>query len=131
MGGLRLDALNLTQQSTHHHDSHLVHNPGDCHTHMALNIPEVRGWLRDQFCTLSLGQIDQPRSKQSSRTSHPESSTLNMRQADPTDDVLIDSCDWRSVFRGITHPNSYPSRCRYGREVGFQARYTFTVCYYL
>jgi hypothetical protein len=73
MEGLRLDALNLTQQSTHH--SHLVHNPGpDYHTH--INIPEVRGWSRDQFRTLSLGQIDQPRSRQSSRTSHPESSTL-------------------------------------------------------
>jgi len=72
MNGLSLDALNLSTeehllytQAFHelaevpgdHHES-VVHNPGDYQTHMALSIPEVRRWLRDHFCTISLGQID-------------------------------------------------------------------------
>jgi len=83
MEGLRLDALNLTQQSTHH--SHLVHNPGpDYHTH--INIPEVRGWSRDQFRTLSLGQIDQQ-----GPGSHLVQVIRSRRHLCVTDDVPIDS----------------------------------------
>jgi hypothetical protein len=74
MNGLSLDALNLSTaehllytQAFHelaevpedHHES-VVRNPGDYATHcMALNILEVRRWLGDHFCTISLGQVDQ------------------------------------------------------------------------
>jgi len=73
MNGLSLDALNLSTaehllytQLFHelaevpedHHES-VVRNPGDYHTHIALSIPQVRRWLGDHFCTISLGQIDQ------------------------------------------------------------------------
>ena len=55
--------------------------------------------------------------------------------ADPTDGVcareLIDSYDWRSIFCGITHCNSCPSRCMCGCEVGFRARCVLTKFRYL
>jgi len=70
MDGLSLNDLNVStmehssytqafrELAEHSHQDH----PGDYHA----RIPEVRCWLRDQFCTLSLGQIDQV----SSRTGH-------------------------------------------------------------
>jgi len=54
MEGLRLDALISHSRALHH--SHLVHNPAQ--TINAYKYSRVRGWSRDQFRTLSLGQID-------------------------------------------------------------------------
>ena len=73
MNRLSLNALNLSTaehllytQAFHelaevpedHHES-VVRDPGDYYAHTALSIPEVRRWLGDHFCTISLGQIDQ------------------------------------------------------------------------
>ena len=73
MDGLNLGDLNLSSAEKSytevfhelaeisHQNYHepLVCDSGDYHAQTALNIPAVRGWLRDRFCTLSLGQIDQ------------------------------------------------------------------------
>ena len=64
------------------------------------------------------------------------SGSLTLRGlADPTDGVcareLIDSYDWHSIFCGITHCNSCPSRCMCGCEVGFRARCVLTKFRYL
>jgi hypothetical protein len=144
MNGLSLDALNLSTaehllytQAFHElaevsEDNHEC-NPGDYNTHMALSIPEVKRWLGDHFCTISLGQIDQVSSHYCNLKSKSESLTLRCL-ADPTDDVcareLIGSYDRRSIFCGITHHNSCPSRCRCDCEVSFQARYVLTKYHY-